>query len=228
MRRCAVIEGSSCRTVPAVKLRGFAKVASPCFSRSSFSLRKPRCGISISPRTSKSAGMPAFFNLSFEIASGIERTVRTFSVTSSPTLPSPRVMPRSRRRADASVDERERHAIELQFAHVFEVGAAAQFMHAPLPVAQLFFAVGVVEREHGRRMLRLDESFARLAADALRWRIGRDQLGMLRLKPLQLIHQLVEFGVGEFGIVEDVIDDTRGAGSSRAGIRFFSRRQAGT
>ena len=87
--------GSSWRTVPAAALRGLANFDKPCRSRSSFIFWKPGIGMSISPRTSKSAGMPAFFSFSFEIESGIERTVRTFSVTSSPTLPSPRVMPRS-------------------------------------------------------------------------------------------------------------------------------------
>src|SRR5213082_948840 len=46
-------------------------------------------GISISPRASKSAGMPAFFSFSLETESGTDRTVRTFEVTSSPVEPSP-------------------------------------------------------------------------------------------------------------------------------------------
>ena len=40
-------------------------------------------------------GNAAFFSFSFGIDSGIERTVRTLSVTSSPTDPSPRVTPRA-------------------------------------------------------------------------------------------------------------------------------------
>ena len=204
MRRCAVIDGSSCRTVPAVKLRGFANVASPALSRSSFNLRKRPIGISISPRTSKSAGIPAFFSFVFQTDSGIERTVRTFSVTSSPTLPSPRVMPRSS--WPSAIDKRQRHAVELQLAHIFDVAAPAEFVNAALPVAQFFFAVSVIEREHGRGMLRLHEAFARLAANALRRRIRRDQLRMLRLDPLQLVHQRVEFGVGDSGVVEHVIE----------------------
>ena len=87
--------GSSCRTVPAVALRGLANEESPLLSRSSFILLNAASGISNSPRTSKSAGMPAFFSFSFEIESGTDRTVRTLSVTSSPTLPSPRVIPRT-------------------------------------------------------------------------------------------------------------------------------------
>ena len=52
----------------------------------------------------------------------------------------------------------------------------------------------------------LDESLAGLAAYALGGRIGRDQRGMLGFEVLQLLHQLVEFGVADFGIVEDVIE----------------------
>ena len=87
--------GSSCRTVPAVAFRGFANTENPCFSRSSFIRLNDVIGMSISPRTSKSGGMPAFFNLSAAIDSGTERTVRTLAVTSSPVVPSPRVMPRT-------------------------------------------------------------------------------------------------------------------------------------
>ena len=68
---------------------------SPLRSRSSFTFLNAAVGMSNSPRTSKSAGMPAFFSFSLEIESGTDRTVRTLSVTSSPTVPSPRVIPRT-------------------------------------------------------------------------------------------------------------------------------------
>ena len=64
-------------------------------SRSSLIFLNDAVGMSNSPRTSKSAGIPAFFSRSFGIDNGIERTVRTLSVTSSPTDPSPRVTPRA-------------------------------------------------------------------------------------------------------------------------------------
>ena len=99
----------------------------------------------------------------------------------------------------------QRHAVELQFADVVNVLAAAEFVHAALPVAQFVLAVGVVERQHGRRVRRFDESLARLAADALRGGVGRDQFGMFGFELLQLDHELVEFGVGDFGIVENVV-----------------------
>ena len=55
-------------------------------------------------------------------------------------------------------------------------------------------------------MWRLHETFAGLAADALSGRIGSDQFGMFRLDFLQLNHELVELGVGNLGIVEDVVE----------------------
>ena len=54
-------------------------------------------------------------------------------------------------------------------------------------------------------MRRFDEALARLASDALGGRIGRHQFWMLVFELLQLNHELIEFGVGKFGIVEDVI-----------------------
>ena len=46
----------------------------------------------------------------------------------------------------------------------------------------------------------------RLAADALRGRVGRDELGVVGLEPLELVHERVVFGVGNFGRVEDVVE----------------------
>ena len=59
----AVIRGSSCRTVPAVALRGLANFGSPFCSCSSFMRSNDVVGISSSPRTSKSAGRPALLQL---------------------------------------------------------------------------------------------------------------------------------------------------------------------
>ena len=103
------------------------------------------------------------------------------------------------------VAQGQRHAVELQFAYVIDVFPPAQFVYPPLPVAQFVFAVGVIQREHGRRMLRLHETFAGFAADALGGRIGRDQLGMLGLELFQLVHELIEFSVRDFRIVEHVV-----------------------
>src|ERR1043166_349692 len=78
-------------------------------------------------------------------------------------------------------------------------------MYAALPVTQLFVGVSIIEREHGRGMAGLDESLPWLAAYALRGRVWRDQLGMLGLELFQFVDQLVEFGVADLGIVENVV-----------------------
>lgn len=84
--RCAVIFGSSWRRLPAAALRGFANSRCSAARWRSFRRAKSRLNISTSPRTSSRAGTCAPFSFS-----GIERIVRTFSVTSSPVVPSPRV-----------------------------------------------------------------------------------------------------------------------------------------
>lgn len=90
--RCAVIFGSSWRRLPAAALRGFANSRCSAARCRSFRRAKSRLNISTSPRTSSTAGTFAPFSFS-----GIERIVRTFSVTSSPVAPSPRVDARTNR-----------------------------------------------------------------------------------------------------------------------------------
>jgi hypothetical protein len=50
-----------------------------------------------------------------------------------------------------------------------------------------------------------DEAFARLAAHALRRRIGRQQFGVLRFQIAQLPHQRVIFGIADFGLVQHIV-----------------------
>ncbi len=78
-------------------------------------------------------------------------------------------------------------------------------MDAPRPVAQLRLVVGVVEREHRRRMRHLDESLSRLAAHALGRRIRRDQLRMRQLNRLQFVHQDVVISIADLRVVEHVV-----------------------
>ena len=47
------------------------------------------------------------------------------------------------------IDQRQRHAVEFQFADVVHIAATGKFVDAPFPVAQFFLVVGVVERQHG-------------------------------------------------------------------------------
>ena len=96
-------------------------------------------------------------------------------------------------------------AVELQLGDVLEFGAAHQLAHAAIEIAQLAFVQGVVETEHGRAVGHLDETLARLAAYALGWGIRRQQFGMARLQIAQFAHEGVVFGVGDFGLVQHVV-----------------------
>ena len=96
-------------------------------------------------------------------------------------------------------------AVQLEFGDVAVFGAAEQVADAAVEIAQLGFVEGVVEAEHGGAVLDLDEAFARFAADALGGRIGREQFGVLRFQRLELAHERVVFGVGDLGLVENVV-----------------------
>ena len=170
---------SSWRTVPAVKLRGLAKVGSPLRSRSSFNFLNDAVGISNSPRTSKVAGMPAFFSLLFR---NRQRNRADRAHIQRDIFADWTVAARDAAREVAIfIDQRQRHAVELEFADVVDVFAAGEFMDAALPVAEFLFVISVVEREHRRGVADFDESFARLAADALRWGIRSDEFEDARL-----------------------------------------------
>ena len=66
-------------------------------------------------------------------------------------------------------------SVQLQFGHVQVFGAAQQFAHAAVEIAQLAFVQRIVQAQHGRAVRHLDEALARLAAHALGRRIGREQ-----------------------------------------------------
>ena len=88
--REAAILGSSCRREPAAALRGLANRASPLSSRSALSCSKLFLGMNTSPRTMREGSASGRRR-------GMEGMVLRFSVTSSPTWPSPRVAPRTKR-----------------------------------------------------------------------------------------------------------------------------------
>lgn len=80
---------SLARRVPAAPLRGLAKGAAPCSVRTVLARSNCSWVIRISPRTSRVAGAPR--------RSGSPSTVPIACETSSPAVPSPRVISRSRR-----------------------------------------------------------------------------------------------------------------------------------
>ena len=86
LRRAAIL-GSSCRRDPAAAFRGLANGGCPASSRCSLRAWNTFLGINTSPRTMSRLGASSS-------TMGMERMVFRFSVTSSPTRPSPRVAPR--------------------------------------------------------------------------------------------------------------------------------------
>ena len=106
----------------------------------------------------------------------------------------------------ALVDDLDARAVELRLdaeARRLAVGQAVD--HAPVELGELLGGVRVVEREHPHRVLDLHHLRARLAADALGRRVGRDELGVRLLERAQLAQQRVELGVAHDRVVEDVV-----------------------
>jgi len=87
--RLATSPGSRFLIVPAAVFLGFANSGSPASSCARFNRANAARGKYTSPRTSMRCAGPS------RKARGIARIARTFAVTSSPRLPSPRVAPRT-------------------------------------------------------------------------------------------------------------------------------------
>ena len=88
------------------------------------------------------------------------------------------------------VEQGKREAVELELADVAYLFAAGQgFAHASIPGTQIGLTVGIVEREHGAGVGRLDEAVAGLAADALGRGVGRDEFGMRGFERAQAVHE---------------------------------------
>jgi len=73
------------------------------------------------------------------------------------------------------------------------------------PGPELLLGERVVEREHRRPVRDGGEQVGRRSPDALRGRVGGDQLGVGILQRAQLADELVVLGVGDLGIVEHVV-----------------------
>ena len=79
------------------------------------------------------------------------------------------------------------------------------FAHPFVERLQLVIVVCVVETEHRREVLNGLEAGYGPSCDALRRRIGGDEVRVIRFELLELVKQAVELFVGDFGVAEDVI-----------------------
>ena len=91
-----------------------------------------------------------------------------------------------------------KHAVTQQVAY-------ESIPHSLLPCAQFRFVVRIVQRKHWPRVRHLHKPILRLAANPLRRRIQRHPLRMLRLQPLQLVHQRVVLRIRNLRSVLNVV-----------------------
>ncbi len=107
----------------------------------------------------------------------------------------------------AAIPVMRRHgqSVQLQFGHIFKALAAQKVTHTPVEFPQFLFVERIVQAQHRRTVRHFDESLARFSADALSGGISGDQFGMLGFQGLQPPHHHVVFGVGDFRLVQNVI-----------------------
>ncbi len=113
---------------------------------------------------------------------------------------------RADRQPPVLVNQLDTETVELDLGDVFDVGVGLQHaLDALVELAHLLGVHRVAERHHRPAMHHDAEFFARRRTHTLRGRIGRGELRMLALERLEPAHQLVVFGVGNLGIVENVV-----------------------
>ena len=112
---------------------------------------------------------------------------------------------RRAQQASAFVRERNAQAVDFQLGDVGDLLEPGALAHALVEGAQLLLGVRVVETEHRHHVLDGVKAFDRAACHALRRRVGRDELRMLRFNPLELVEQPIELLVGDLGVVVDVV-----------------------
>ena len=195
--RLAVIDASFCRSEPAPALRGFAN------SRRSLGflalVQRDEGGgrhVDLAAHLDRRRDL-----LPLELlGDGVDRLHVGGDV-----LADPAVAPgRAPDELAALVEERHGDAVDLQLAHVGDV-ARDVALHALAPRRQLVEREGVVERHHRHLVLDGGELRARGAADLLRRRVRRPQLGVLLLDGPQLDDEGVVLGVGDLRRVELVV-----------------------
>jgi hypothetical protein len=108
------------------------------------------------------------------------------------------------------VAQRDRQAVDLRLADELKLRALDPFArevraHPRDPGAQLLLRARVGQRQHRDLVADLRQRGDRLAADALRRRVGREELGVGCLDRAQLVEQRVVLVVADLRIVEDVV-----------------------
>ena len=135
----------------------------------------------------------------------------------------------ARRAADERallVDERDRGAVDLRLDHVGDRLVRPQpLAHVRGPLLQRLRRRHLLERAHRLQVVDLREPAGRGAADALRRRVGGDQLRVVGFERAELVVEHVVRAVRDLRIVEHVVavvvvlDEPSELGRPRGGIR---------
>ena len=96
-------------------------------------------------------------------------------------------------------------AVVFVLDDVFDLLPAGSFARAAVESVQFLEGERVIQAQHRRDVPARLEAFAGRSAHALRGRVRRDQFRVCGLELLQLVHQPVEFGIGNRRAVEQVI-----------------------
>ena len=200
--RDAVIFGSSWRSAPAAALRGLANIGSPASSRSWFIFANPDRGIDHLAAHFEDARDLAVLRMLQSQRHALDRADILRDVFAVDAV----AARRSDRQPPVVVNQLDAETVELDLGDVLDVGVGFQQpLDALVELAHLLGVHRVAERHHRPPMHDDAEFFAGRRTHTLRGRIGRGELGMLALDRFEPAHQLVVFGVGNFGIVVDVV-----------------------
>ena len=102
------------------------------------------------------------------------------------------------------VFETDGSAVELQLAAYLE--GLVELTHGASPkVVDFLFVVGVAKRQHRRVVLHLLKVLTDVAAHALRWTVGVEELRIFLLELLQLLEFEVELHVADGRRVEHIV-----------------------
>jgi hypothetical protein len=78
-------------------------------------------------------------------------------------------------------------------------------MYTVVECLKLCLVIGIVETQHRHNVINARKSLNRTAGDPLGRRVSRDELRVCGLKHRQLMQQLIEFSIGNFRVMKNVI-----------------------
>src|SRR5712672_875038 len=102
--------------------------------------------------------------------------------------------------------QRDAEAVELVLGDVLDVFAAAALAHTAVEIRQGFVGKSVVQAKHGAGVLDGLEAFAGSGAYANGGGIGRYEVRMRGFEFLEAVHQAIVGCVGNFGLVQHVVE----------------------